>query len=487
MTRSLKTHLDVVVTPNASDYFSEIRELLIRVGIPFSIAEKDLDAVKDFKHLGVHDGRDSVPIDFSGLRIPVGGDRKENPPDGDEVERRINADPSETWSVSEDRALPVGILEHVGWLLQDLPRLSEEEAVRRVRVDRPLVDLYARRLRMTLLAHFPEARAWTRSRWPDGAPFAMALTHDIDIVSHGTLHNVWRRLQDAVSRPWPFRSRVKSLAHASLEGLACLRRNLKMPRTENVASLTPWFSREERHGVNATYFFTVPHNRTVDDPFYTACTKVEFQSCSVPLSDVLAQLAVNGAELGVHGNLGNNGDETTLRAERSWFEEMSRTTVRGIRQHHLDMDYPLTQYRQQLAGYRYDSSVGFNRYVGFRAGTGLPWKLAQHSGDGEIEFYELPLVCHDVALFRVQPLGLEEVKRRISTCMDEVERVGGVFCVNWHNYSRRERRQHERLHVYDWMIQEAQSRGAWMATAGEIVGRWHGHCQSLETTRGGNY
>ena len=61
-----------------------------------------------------------------------------------------------------------------------------------------------------------------------------------------------------------------------------------------------------------------------------------------------------------------------LAAERAALERATGLEIGTTRQHLLHWDVRRTPRLQEAAGLRVDSSLGFNRGVGFRAGTSLP-------------------------------------------------------------------------------------------------------------------
>jgi hypothetical protein len=112
----------------------------------------------------------------------------------------------------------------------------------------------------------------------------------------------------------------------------------------------------------------------------------------------------------------------------------------------------------------YDSTIGYNETVGYRAGTTQVYKPL-----GVERLLELPLHAMDTALFYLSYLGLSPRRAsvRLRQMADNAVRFGGTLTINWHDRSLAP----ERLWggCYRDLIQDLKSRGAWFSTAGQAV------------------
>jgi len=118
----------------------------------------------------------------------------------------------------------------------------------------------------------------------------------------------------------------------------------------------------------------------------------------------------------------------------------------------------------EKAGAAYDSTIGYNETVGYRAGTAQAYKPLEAS-----RLIELPLHVMDAALFYPAYLDLSsrQASRLLGKMVDNAVQYGGCLTVNWHDRSIAP----ERLwgDSYRDLVQELESRGAWFATAGQAV------------------
>lgn len=176
-------------------------------------------------------------------------------------------------------------------------------------------------------------------------------------------------------------------------------------------------------------------------------------------------LAREGCEIGLHG-LDAWADSTSGRREAAELKTAIADTGNraiGVRMHWLyfDQESPATLAQ---AGFAYDSTVGYNETIGFRAGTTQVYK---HLGTESL--LELPLHVMDTALFYPSYLHLTatEAGQLITRTVDQVVQLGGCVTFNWHDRSIAP----ERIwgQTYADAIHECRIRGAWISSASEVV------------------
>jgi hypothetical protein len=116
------------------------------------------------------------------------------------------------------------------------------------------------------------------------------------------------------------------------------------------------------------------------------------------------------------------------------------------------------------AGFSYDSTVGYNETVGYRAGTAQAFKPL-----GAARMLELPMHIMDTALFYPAHMNLspKQAECMISDLIDSATRFGGALTTNWHDRSIAP----ERLwgDVYQKLLDDLKKTGAWFATAAQAV------------------
>ena len=169
-----------------------------------------------------------------------------------------------------------------------------------------------------------------------------------------------------------------------------------------------------------------------------------------------------GCEVGLHG-IDAWIDSSRGSEELEEIRRLTGASKVGVRMHWLYYDRESPQALEQ-AGAAYDSTIGYNGTVGYRAGTTQVYKPLEAS-----RLLELPLHAMDTALFYPAHLGLSprEARAVLSGMVDNAVRFGGCLTINWHDRSIAPERLWDGC--YRDLLQELKSRGAWFATAGQAA------------------
>ncbi len=265
----------------------------------------------------------------------------------------------------------------------------------------PVVDAHRERLAGQLAALGVPARRWT---W-QGRPWAVALTHDVDLLRKRRLGTLARAVVRADGR------RGAALRQAALA---------PNPRR---ASLERMAEAERRRGVGATYFFKTAARGPWDVPY---------SARSPWLRRFVAGLAADGFEIGLHPSYFGHDHGGHLAEERDRLGALAGAPPVSVRQHFLRWE-PVTPRLHEAAGFRLDSTLGFARQPGFRRGTCLPFPLFDLRANAPLGVWELPLAVMDTTLFAHLGLAPEEAGQTLLDLFAACRRVGGVCVVLWHN------------------------------------------------------
>jgi hypothetical protein len=317
---------------------------------------------------------------------------------------------------------------------------------------------------------------------PEGYNFIACLTHDID---HPSLRN---HRWDHTMFGFLYRAAIGSLKD-TLRGrkpLSKLLRNWaaagRLPLVYMGLADDPWrgFDRylDIEAGRRGTYFVIPRSNdagRRADGPAPAR------RAARYSLQDIQPQLdriRSAGGEVAVHGIDAWNDCDKAIEERRRVYET-SGAPPAGVRMHWLYFDNASPAVLE-AAGYTYDSTIGYNETVGFRAGTLQGFRPA-----GAATLLELPLHIMDTALFYPCYLNLDETgaRARILKLLDQAARFGGALTINWHDRSIAPERLWEEFYVE--LIEEVKKRRAWFATASQTVA-WFKMRRStrFETTNG---
>jgi peptidoglycan/xylan/chitin deacetylase (PgdA/CDA1 family) len=302
---------------------------------------------------------------------------------------------------------------------------------------------------------------------PEGYQFIACLTHDVDhpsIRRHKWDHTVFGFAHRATL------GSLRDLVQGRLSFGGALRNwtaVLRLPFVYLGLAKDFWLDFDRRYAELEkslpSTFFAIPFaNRPGQGAHGPAPSFRGSRYGACDIADTLKSLVAGGCEVGLHG-IDAWRDSSAGQEE---LEEIRRWTGHsevGVRMHWLYYDRESAALLEE-AGAAYDSTIGYNETVGYRAGTTQVYKLPGTSG-----LLELPLHVMDTALFYPAYLGLS--RRQASALLhrmaDNAARFGGCITVNWHDRSTAP----ERLWggCYGDLVQALKDRGAWFATAGEAV------------------
>ena len=144
----------------------------------------------------------------------------------------------------------------------------------------------------------------------------------------------------------------------------------------------------------------------------------------------------------------------------------------GVRMHWLYFSNRSPEHLEK-AGFFYDSTMGYNDAVGYRAGTTQVFRPP-----GAKKLLELPLNIQDTALFYPKRMDLTESKAFDlgNELLTNATMYGGVFTVNWHQRSMGPERLWGDFYVR--LLEEIKKYYVWFATAGQVV-KWFDKRRSI--------
>lgn len=304
---------------------------------------------------------------------------------------------------------------------------------------------------------------------PAGHAFLSCLTHDID-------HPVFRNHRcDHTLLGFLYRASIGSVVDVARgrKSIRAAGRNLaaaaRAPFVQLGMSDDIWsgFDRylQVEAGCPATYF-VIPERdnpgRALNGADRSAPSK---RACRYTLDELKPQLeriTAAGAEVGLHGLDAWNNPEAARSERRQVAQVIGREEI-GVRMHWLYFDKQAPRVLDE-AGFSYDSTVGYNTTVGYRAGTTQVFRPL-----GNTTLLELPLHVMDTALFYPSYLNLSETAARtlVANIANDFVRFGGAMTINWHDRSIAPERLWEEF--YRGVIADLRSKGAWFASAAETV------------------
>ncbi len=222
--------------------------------------------------------------------------------------------------------------------------------------------------------------------------------------------------------------------------------------------------REIEGGLVSTFFIIPYKNRAGQDASGRVYKKRACRYDAAEIAPELKKLLADGCEMGVHGidawrDFGKGCEE---------LERISRITGErdiGVRMHWLYYGDQSPRILEE-SGFAYDSTLGYNEAVGYRAGT-----VQIFRPPGTQRFLELPMHIQDTSLFYPSRMGLteNEAAPRVLGLFENSRKYGGVLTLSWHERSVGPERWWDDFYI--WLLSELKKLNVWFGTGRGVV-KW---------------
>jgi len=323
----------------------------------------------------------------------------------------------------------------------------------------PIVDELSYLLGDLIEEHHKTALNFRAKKNWNGHRFAVGLSHDID------------------------RLKGKSIAryiYWGLKGLISIRRNKneaknyfnQIIRWIKLAEDPYWnlydiLKFNEQNGISSTFFFLSLRNFIADG-------ERRYRINNRNIAQAIKELDQKNNEIGMHALNHSIDHIDRLKREKERLENAVGKEVLGIRNHYLKFHFPDTWKIDQQLGLKYDSTLGWQDNVGFRAGTCWPFFGYDAVADNSINVLEIPLVIMDGVLDHIlsADLNCNAIVDKTLTIIDKVENYGGAVAVLWHNDYLNQLEHPEHWKAYKEIINHLKTRDVSIGTLLGIHKMW---------------
>jgi peptidoglycan/xylan/chitin deacetylase (PgdA/CDA1 family) len=318
--------------------------------------------------------------------------------------------------------------------------------------------------------------------WKEDRSFAVALTHDVDRIRYFSLREAWVRLSRVTNGEIARRARFETLLGAFVQAVRTA--NAVTSKTDPFWNFERWLRVEQRYGFRSTFFVAAMTSRGgLGDPTYRMADTLQFHGRLLTLEQMLRYFVENGWEVGLHPSVRTCDDAELLAAEKAQLERATRAPVNGLRQHRLMFHVPQTWRVQQRTGFAYDSTLGFNTRLGFRASVALPFCPFNPDAGHAFNLLELPLSMQDGVLLEEEATSLSKMLERAERQLDEVERANGLAVLLWHPNYASDDSFPGWFAAYEAILDRLSQRRAFVGTAAEIAEWWLNRSQRVDLTQ----
>ncbi|MBR7066943.1 MAG: hypothetical protein IKI28_01315 [Bacteroidales bacterium] len=214
---------------------------------------------------------------------------------------------------------------------------------------------------------------------------------------------------------------------------------------------------EEKYRVRSTCFFlneSIKCKLTKPKTWKLALGRYDIHDKRIV--SIIKELDANGWEIGVHGSYNSYNNYDLLKHEKETLEAIVGHEVIGIRQHYLNFCDNTWQVQHQ-AGFKYDSTWGLTRGIGFKNEKVKPFFPIANA-----DYCEIPMTIMDGS-FASTP----ERWKKFDKIAEEIDKQNAYLVINYHNNNFDKFDFPSYVEDYERMIATMKNAGALFMTMGE--------------------
>lgn len=306
-------------------------------------------------------------------------------------------------------------------------------------------------------------------------PYAIVLTHDVELVSLRELpwhsRTLWGFVFRGIVQNYArlLRREISVIQYLSgfLSGLLMPLMKLGLMADPVRQSFKRMLDIERKHSVRSSlYFIPVPGHAGKKPNGAKAPADRAAHYRIQSMGEILRRLERGGWEIGVHG-IDSYRQPEAARRELKAMSELLGHNPAGHRSHWLYTIGDRSWEILRQAGFSYDTSYGSNDEIGWPGGKSAPFEAFPSHG-----FVVLPINIQDDALLDPAKMGLDpqQAWQKISALIDEAKEKRAVLTVLWHTHSFSAPRFWE--DIYEKTILRAKEDEALIMPAIQFIRRW---------------
>jgi hypothetical protein len=297
-------------------------------------------------------------------------------------------------------------------------------------LDRPVVDIWAEKLREILKKHYPDLKF-------NQQQYKFISTIDVDSAFAYKEKGLTRQLG----------AYMLNLFELNFKRMGERTRVLAGIEKDPFDTYDYLLGLKKKYNLRQIYFFLVG-NYGEFDKNVSIESSMRFQTLIKSIADY--------ADVAVHPSYASNNDPDQLRKEIRRLSKVLKREVVKSRQHYLKVIFPETYRTLAEQDIKEDYSMGYASEVGFRASTCTPFTFYDLDLDTETKLLLTPFMLMDNTLKDYMKLSPDESIERAKKLIAEVKKVNGTFVTLWHNHSVNDRDEWKGWRrVYETIIESA--------------------------------
>ncbi len=171
----------------------------------------------------------------------------------------------------------------------------------------------------------------------------------------------------------------------------------------------------------------------------------------------LLKLISDYAEVGIHPSYASASNPELTGIEVNRLSKVLHREIQMSRQHFLRLEFPVTYRKLVNLDITDDYTMGYAEQPGFRASICTPFFFYDLDLDVETHLKIHPFTVMDGTLQEYLRLSPEQAIEVLTSLINEVKKVNGVFIPLWHNQTLNDHKEWKGwLHVFELMVQLAR-------------------------------
>jgi len=315
-------------------------------------------------------------------------------------------------------------------------------------IEIPPVDRYCNILEDVLIFAFP---GFLRKQiWEKGKSFTITLSHDIDYW------NFWSESHLKISN----KRKIKKIKKGSIKALLKLiLQNLNKKFYSNAGQIKLLLKKEKLYKANSS-FFLLSKSDFPDDRLNYFSDEKYFNQILYLLKDKSINLQ-GSKEAGFRYGY--------LEHELS---KLNGFSANGYRARYLFYNYQTLFNLLEKSKIKYDTSIGFDEHIGYRAGISYPFYPFNIKENKRFNILEIPSILVDRTLFNQTGKNAKIARKLLTDILLISKKNHSLLSISWRNHVFDNLEFTGWGHIYWKLVKFGRINNAWICSLDELYNYW---------------